>query len=318
MNWIKSFLRLIRFPNLIIILFSQYMVRFALLSPYYKSQGFTLQLPESIFLIFSLAFACMAAGGYIINDYYDVKADNINRPAEKVIVGKNISPDLALLLYWIFTITGICLGCWSATKIGLPMLGLLFFFYASGLWFYTTSFKYLFLVGNVLVSLFIAFVPFTAGFVELYTSVTNMPSVHNNLNFSFLLKGVSAISIFAFLITLVREIVKDMEDVEGDVKAGCRTLPIVWGIESGKKAAGFVLIVLFALLCYVISQFWKIKDGWSIVYIVCLIQIPMLINMLGLSRANSSRDFHKISSVLKLLMLSGISYLFVFAYICLH
>ena len=317
MNSVKAFFRLVRFPNLLIILFTQYMVRYALLYPYYKMQGFTLQLSESIFLVFSLAFVCLAAGGYIINDYYDVKADKVNKP-EKVIIGKNISPDIALLLYSALTITGVCLGCWASTKMNLPMLGLLFFFYASGLWFYTTAFKYMFLVGNFLVSLFIAFVPFTAGFVELYSSVTLGHGIHSDINFGALLKIVSVVSVFAFLITLAREIVKDIEDIEGDKKAGCNTLPIAWGVNAGKRVANFVLLVLFVLLCYIGFQFWKVGSGWSIAYMVCLVQIPLLVSIIGINRANTSTDFHKMSTWLKWLMLSGISYLFVFAYICLH
>src|ERR1700722_7767196 len=116
MNRIIAFFRLIRFPNLIIILFTQYMIRYAFLYPYFKVQGFSLQLDEPLFLVFALAFICLAAGGYIINDYYDVKADKVNKP-EKVIIGKNISPDIALLLYSPLTITGVCLGCWASTKM---------------------------------------------------------------------------------------------------------------------------------------------------------------------------------------------------------
>jgi 4-hydroxybenzoate polyprenyltransferase len=312
-----SFIRLIRFPNLVIILFTQYMIRYALLYPFFKAHGFSLQLPESIFFIFSFAFVCMAAGGYIINDYYDVKADNINKPG-KVIVGNSISPNMALLMYWVFTIAGISLGCWAATQIGLPMLGLLFFFYASGLWFYTTSFKYVFLMGNLLVSLFIAFVPFTAGFVELYAGVTRGHTIHTDIDFSMMLKVISAISIFSFLITLARELVKDMEDVEGDEKAGCRTLPIVWGTDSGKKTANFVLIIILALLSYILFAFWKAHLGWAIAYIVGLIQIPILICMININKVTIPTGFHKISNWLKLIMVSGICFLFLSAYICLH
>ena len=312
-----SFIRLIRFPNLVIILFTQFMIRYALLYPFFKAHNFSLQLPESIFIVFSMAFVLLAAGGYIINDYYDVKADNINKPG-KVIVGNSISPDMALLMYWVFTITGVATGCWASTQIGLPMLGLLFFFYASGLWFYTTSFKYVFLMGNLLVSLFIAFVPFTAGFVELYAGVTRGHTLHTDIDFSMMLKVISAISIFSFLITLAREIVKDMEDVEGDVRAGCRTLPIVWGVDSGKKTANFVLIIILALLSYILFAFWKAHLGWAMAYIICLIQVPILICMININKVTVPTGFHKISNWLKLIMVSGICFLFLSAYICLH
>lgn len=248
----------------------------------------------------------------MINDYYDVKADNINKPG-KVIVGEYISPNAALFMYWVLTIMGISLGCWSSTKIGLPMLGLLFFFYASGLWFYTTSFKYTYLVGNLLVALFIAFVPFTAGFVELYASVTKGRLLHANIDFPGLLHVVSLVSIFSFLITLAREIVKDIEDMEGDSKAGCRTLPIVSGIGTAKWVANTLLVAIVALLCYVIFHLYKATLGAPIVYISLLIIMPILITIGMLVRAKIPTDYHKISNWLKLIMVSGICY-FVFDY----
>jgi 4-hydroxybenzoate polyprenyltransferase len=317
MNRILAFFRLIRFPNLIIILFTQYMIRYAFLYPYFKVQGFSLQLNESLFFVFALAFTCLAAGGYIINDYYDVKADNINKPG-KVIVGDTISPDMALLFYWVLTITGVAIGCWSSTKIGLPNLGLLFFFYASGLWFYTTSFKYMFLVGNLLVALFIAFVPFTAGFVELYTCASHTTITVTGIHFTPLLYGIGAISVFAFLTTLAREIVKDIEDMEGDVNAGCRTLPIVLGVRAGKIAAWLVLLLVFILLGILLVKCIQIKGWLSVIYIIGFIIIPLLLIAVNLFKTKASKDFHKISTWLKLLMLSGISYLFVFAYILLR
>jgi 4-hydroxybenzoate polyprenyltransferase len=312
-----AFFRLVRFPNLIIILFTQYMIRYAFLYPYFKIQGFSLQLSESLFLVFALAFTCLAAGGYIINDYYDVNADKINKPG-KVIVGNSISPDQALLLYWVLTITGIAIGCWSSTKIGLPNLGLLFFFYASGLWFYTTSFKYMLLVGNLLVALFIAFVPFTAGFVELYTCATRADIVATGVHLTPLLYGIGAISVFAFLTTLAREIVKDIEDIEGDRNAGCRTLPIAWGVRAAKVFTGMVLLLVFVLLAILLVKCIQVKGWLSVTYIIGFTLAPLVMIALNLFKAKSSKDFHKISTWLKLLMLSGISYLFVFAYILSH
>ncbi|MGP8217374.1 MAG: geranylgeranylglycerol-phosphate geranylgeranyltransferase [Bacteroidia bacterium] len=310
-------IKLIRLPNLIIILFTQYMIRFAFLYPYFKIQGFSLQLSEPVFLVFSLAFVFMAASGYIINDYYDVEADKINKPG-KVFIGNTVSRGIALWFYWIFCIVGLAMGSWSSAKIGLPGLGLLFFFYATGLWFYSTTFKYIFLLGNILVSLFIGLVPLTAGFVELYAGIQQAMQINADVDFSSVLKAIEAISVFAFLVTFAREIVKDMEDMEGDAKAGCRTLPIVLGIKACKIFTLFILLMLFSLVSILLLKCWNAKGWLSVAYISGFIELPLLVLAFGLNKANSKPGFHKISNGLKFLMVSGISYLFVFAYVCLH
>src|SRR5581483_10122276 len=113
---LMPFFRLIRPLNLLMILFTQYMVRYALLYPIFKAlAGIGLQLHETIFALLSFAFVLMAAGGYIINDYYDVKIDTVNKP-DKVIIGRQLKPVNALTLYWILSIVGLASGCWASYK----------------------------------------------------------------------------------------------------------------------------------------------------------------------------------------------------------
>jgi len=299
------------------ILFTQYMVRFAFLSPIFKYSGFSLQMNEGLFTVFALSFVFMAAGGYIINDYYDVDIDMLNKP-DKVIIGEQINPSEAIVTYWILSLLGLGTGCFACYKAGLPELGIIFFIYMSGLWYYSTSLKYQFMVGNLLIAFFLAIVPFTAGIVELYADVKNPLFNDRDIDFAFLFYWIVGISLFAFLSTLVREIVKDMEDIEGDRSAGCRTLPIVMGQEAAKKIAQFLLLLMFFLLAYLQYEQWKQGDWKSVVYFSVFIQLPILFLVARLSGASTSKDYHRISTWVKILMVSGISYLFVFAYIYRH
>jgi len=311
-----AYLKLVRPLNLLLILFTQYMVRFAFLYPILRYAGFSLQLNEAVFAVFSLAFVFMAAGGYIINDYYDVAIDKVNKP-EKVIIGNQIEPSTALVLYWIFSLLGLVMGCFASYLCGLPALCTIFFIYFSGLWFYSTNLKYQFLAGNIVVAFFLALVPLTAGIVELYAD-NKLPAFrHSSLDPILIFFGIAAISLFAFLSSLAREIVKDMEDVEGDKVSGCRTVPIVMGNLAAKRITQFFLLIMFFLLCYLQFQQWKVNDMKSFIYITCFIQVPLIFIIAMVNKGKSSNDFHRISKGLKALMVSGISYLFVFAYIYL-
>ena len=307
------FIRLIRPLNLIMILFTQYMVRFAFFYPVYKAVGFSLQLNEFVFFMFSMAFVFMAAGGYIINDYCDMQIDKINKP-DKVIIGNIIPVKQALTAYWVLSGIGISIGVLASYKAGLPSLGLLFFIYLSGLWFYSNTLKYIFLMGNIVIALFLALVPFTAGLIELYADVKNTLFNNANIDFGYILSWVTGISVFAFFSTLAREIIKDMEDIEGDTQAGCKTIPIVLGVPDTKRVVQFLLLLIFFLLGYLQYQQMKANDSVSFSYLLVFLQIPILYIVRMISKAKTSPDFHKVSFALKWLMVSGISYLFVFAY----
>lgn len=308
-----AFFRLIRPLNLLIILFVQYMVRFAFLYPAFKYAGFSLQLNEGLFAVFAFAFVFMAAGGYIINDYFDVEMDKLNKPS-KVIIGTYVKPNIAYSAYWIFGLLGLVMGCWASYKIGLPALSAVFLIYLSGLWFYSSTIKYQLIAGNLLVALFIALVPFVAGLVELYADIKNPQFYACNLSLKFLFYWIAGISVFAFLLTLIREIVKDIEDTEGDKAAGCRTIPIVFGKNAAKRVAQILLLITFLCLAYFQYNQWKIKDIKSLVYCTLFLQAPILFIIARINKANVQRDFHNISSWLKILMVLGISYLFIVAY----
>jgi 4-hydroxybenzoate polyprenyltransferase len=316
MSKLSSFIRLVRLPNLIMILFVQYMVRFAFLYPVFKISGLKLQMNEGMFFMFSIAFLFMAAGGYIINDYNDIEIDKINKPT-RMVIGNGYTAPEAQELYWIISLTGVVIGFWSCFEMGLPSLGILFFIYLTGLWFYSTTFKYNLLIGNIVISIFLALVPFASALVEVFADVKKHYWADLHGVPSLIYNGILVISLFAFLLNLARELVKDAEDMEGDAKAGCRTVPIIWGLKATKALVGLVLICIVGALSKYSLKLYDEKDWLSLGYIIGFILVPILVIMIGLFIASAPKQFHRISTWLKLLMVLGISYLFVFAFILL-
>jgi len=311
---VYSYLKLIRPLNLIIIVFAQYMVRYAFMQPIYKAAGFNLQLDKLVFGIFSIAFVCMAAGGYIINDFYDVEIDKINKP-DKLIISRHINPKNALVAYWVFSLASIIMGCWASWRAGLPAMSLLFFIYLGGLWFYSTTLKYQPLVGNIIVALFLALVPLAAGIIELYGGMQNHLFEGRSLNLKHIFYGIAGISLFAFLSSLAREIAKDMEDVKGDMAKGCRTLPIVLGQKTAGRAVEALCTLIFVLLVGLQYEEWKVRDMISMAYVALFIQLPIIWIVVKMDKAATQQQLHKVSNWIKVLMVLGISYLFVWMFV---
>jgi 4-hydroxybenzoate polyprenyltransferase len=265
----------------------------------------------------------MAAGGYIINDYYDVEIDRINKP-EKLIVGQLIKPSVALKLYWLLSVLGLLMGLWSSYVIGDPLLGIIFLAYFIGLWFYSKKLKYKPVIGNLLIAIFIAIVPYASGVFHLSAITCVGMGKDMPLSIKYWIWGIS---VFAFLTTLAREIVKDMEDVKGDSAAGCKTLPIVFGQRTAKRIVQVILLVLILALVY--AEFWMFTDNKmdinnhnnpvaSSIYIGLFLQLPLGYLIYRINGAEETKDLNKISNWLKVIMALGVTYLGVFHFLSIE
>lgn len=305
MKVLMSYIRLVRPFNLIIIAFTLYMIRWVLFYPP-KSNS---PVSELAYALFSFSFICMAAGGYIINDYYDIEIDKINKPG-KVIIGDKISVRSALLAYWAISIAGIIGGVSISYLARVPLLGLLFVFYLVALWFYSYKLKSTFLLGNLLIGICIALVPLGGACIELCAS--NGSATFSNDEKAFVGKLIFGIAVFAFLSTLIREIVKDVEDMEGDAIAGCRTMPVVVGVTKTKWIIFSLLVIVNILLGY--AQYQVMDLGiYPLLYFLVFIQVPLVVIMYRLFKAKIATDYHTVSNWLKVLMLTGIMYVFFLA-----
>lgn len=262
----------------------------------------TTSLSPNIFYLIVTASVCIAAAGYIINDYFDLNIDLVNKPS-KLIIEKYINRRWAIVFHLCLSFIGFLISCYVGYKlrnIYIPFFNLLSI---AGLWFYSTTFKKKLLIGNVVISLLTAWVILVITVAEYKLSRSPDADtfiIPRLLKVSFLYAG------FAFTISLIREVVKDMEDIQGDVKYGGKTMPIVWGIPVSKVFAGVWLVVLTGGVA--ILQFYVLQLGWwlSAIYCVLLIIIPLLWILQQLYRAQIASDFSRLSSAIKIVMFTGI------------
>ncbi|WP_439881194.1 geranylgeranylglycerol-phosphate geranylgeranyltransferase [Pontibacter sp. MBLB2868] len=279
----KALLHLIRFPNLVLVILSQALVQACLLGDG-VNWGKVL---ETEFLLLTFATVCIAAAGYIINDYYDVKIDAINRP-DRILVGRAIRRRRAMFAHIILSFIGVAIGLYLTIPVGLINLGAVLL-----LWGYSARLKKMMLIGNVVVALLSASMLLV---VAVYADTLN--------------KITLGYALFAFLISLIREIIKDMEDVKGDASFDCRTLPIVAGLRNTKLVL-YPLITIFLSFLIVVILHPKTRLFFD-VYMFLLVLLPSIWLIIKLTRADKKRDFTYLSNLNKLIMLTGIlSMLFV-------
>ncbi len=310
MGKLNAFIRLIRFPNLIIVGLTMYLMRWCILMPYYRLYGVYASLNEWEFFIAVAATILIAAAGYIVNDIYDMDIDLINKP-DKVFIPTFFSKQLAWWMYGILNGVALVISLYLAYKVGNPPLIILFPLFAIPLWLYSWKLKKMPLAGNLLIAFFCAAIALLVIFSEreAYYQVV-MQSLDSGKAIFYLFIGYAN---FAFYSTMIREIIKDMEDVEGDVSEDCRTIPIVWGMKNAKLLAMFFGIVLLAFILFLIYwhlQYWE--QLWlGIVYLIVAVIFPLLFVIRNVNRANTKSDFHKLSNVSKFIMLTGLLYLVV-------
>src|ERR1019366_1291714 len=161
-----AFLKLIRLQNLLIIALTQYMVRWCLIYPILKTRGFELQFSNFHFFLIVLSTVMIAAAGYIINDYFDVRIDKINKP-QHLVIDKGVKRRVAMGAHTVINIIAVIISLYVSYSIGVWKLGLIYFICALGLWFYSTTFKRQFLIGNIVIATFTALVPLVVGVYEL-------------------------------------------------------------------------------------------------------------------------------------------------------
>jgi 4-hydroxybenzoate polyprenyltransferase len=282
---------------------------------YEKVYGETVKQPyetrQFIFLV--IASVLIAAAGYIINDYFDLNIDQVNKPGKVVV---NVIINRRWVIFWhmffsllglFFTVAALPLATyWHLVLANIACIVLL--------WFYSTTLKKKLLIGNVLISVLTAWVIMILFLAKHPLQINTLLTIGKN-EVRFFRLAILYTS-FAFIISLIREVIKDMEDVEGDRKYGCRTMPILWGMNVSKVFVAVWLIVLIAAM--IILQFYVLPFGWwlSALYCVLFIIAPLMWILLRLFKAAAATDFHRLSTIVKLVMLTGIlSMMFFYFYL---
>lgn len=296
-----KFFALARWPNLLFIIVTQVLFYFIFFPLAYEVRETDIQkihLQPQVFYLISIASLLIAAAGYIINDYFDIEIDLINKPS-KVIVGKAISKVTAVSLYLILSVSGLLLSGLVSYRLKNPWILPANLVAVLLLYYYSTTFKKKYLVGNVVISLLTAWVILVLPLAE-YQAGRYVDSHNRLLTYALLYAS------FAFVATMIREVVKDVEDSEGDKQFGCTTLPIVSGLRVSKVFTTVLSLALAGLVSILIIYI-PIRGQWlAALYSTAFILIPLAIFLKHQKKAVKTSDFHKLSALLKGIMLSGI------------
>jgi 4-hydroxybenzoate polyprenyltransferase len=282
---------------------TQWLFIYFIVAPIFNEHRLKPNINGYLVFLLILSYILVAAGGYIINDYFDLNIDQINKP-DKVIIDRFISRRWAIFFHSLFSIGSIGIGVYIDLKTHIHILGLVNFFNALLLFIYSVSLKKKFLIGNLLIAFLLSWVIVVVTLCEINQFA--LPFQHRLINTQKLLRYTILYAGFAFITNLIREVVKDMEDVDGDRRYGCRTMPIVWGINSTKVFLAVWLIVLIAILS--LLQLYAFQLQWWFFSAYCTVTVifPLIRVFKKLSIAQTPKDYNSISSLLKIVMLTGI------------
>lgn len=314
MDTIKNILQLVRWSNLFFLGALIYVMEKWVVVPILDDVAFGEQLPWYILLLIAAATILIAAGGYVINDYFDIKIDRINRP-DQLIVTQYISKENAMRLSIGLSGVGMVCGLVAAWLLRSSTIAILFAIIPGLLWFYSSSYKRLLIIGNVTIALLSALSPMMIAIANVaqlqlkYSTILPYTTLEHDIY-----AWVGGFSLFAFLLTWIREIVKDLQDQMGDRELECHSMPIVWGNIVTK----IVVTALIVLTTVLIGWFWysllPFDHSWqsfSTRYIVLAIIIPLWGALWLLWAAKIPSDYRTCQQVLKLTMFLGMLYSFV-------
>lgn len=265
------------------------------------------------FIFLTTATVMIAAGGYIINDYFDTKSDMINRP-DNVVVGTDVSRGNALAWHLGLNIIACVLGAMVSLRIGVWVFAFFFPFVSGLLWFYSSTYKKMFLLGNVIVALLTGLIPLLPVAYEIpgQMATDNEMIVNGVYDLNLLFYWAGAFGIFAFVTTIYREIIKDIEDIDGDREIGRSTVPVVIGVMASK----IVIVVLIACTIAALVVVWHkfLSDTISAIYFGVMLILPLIFLAYKVLTMKEKKQYHFASNFAKLIMLAGILFLLVVRY----
>ena len=296
MKLLKAIITVIRFPNLVFIFLTQLLAYHFLIGKYLQQHHLPSLLQGIHFYLFAFSTVLIAAAGYIINDYFDIGIDAVNKPSRVTI--EKIFKRRTIIIWHIALNT---LALIMVSYIALQFLQLRYvlcqLFSIFLLTIYSTTFKRKLIIGNISIAILTAMTLFSLALYEAHFPITDFKSKSIILFYLYL--------IFAFLITFAREVIKDIEDIKGDGLQNCKTIPLVWGIQSAKNFVYMVLAILLVL--FVLLMTMIIESNFILLfYWIAFIILPIAYLFYQIHLANTAAHFHRISTMLKLITLAGI------------
>jgi len=311
MRLIAAFFRMTRPINLFFIALTQFLFYTFIIYPVLERAGQSPVIEGLNYWLLSAASVLIAAAGYIINDYFDINIDMVNKPSGNM-VDSLISRRWAILWHFILSFSGVLLSAYISWQTGLWFIVIINTICVMGLFAYSVTLKKKLLSGNILISLLTAWVILILTFAEFQILTAGTPMIWKAYDRIFQLGLLYAG--FAFIISLIREAVKDMEDMNGDMRYGCKTMPIVWGVNATKVYVAVWLIVLMAAMVILQAYVIQFEWWWPIVYSTALIVLPLAYFLYLLYKSKTEKDFHLLSTLAKIIMLTGIVSMIFFKY----
>lgn len=301
-----NFFKLIRWQNLVLILLIQVLIKYVLFN---TIDALSLALSDFNFGLLVLATVCIAAAGNIINDIYDLETDQINKP-DRVIIDKHISEKTAFNWYVILTIIAVGIGFYLANQVQKTGFAVIFIGISALLYMYATHLKQATIIGNLVIAGLVSMVILVVGLFDLLPVIT----AENQLLQLGFFKILMDYAIFALMINLCREILKDIEDIDGDHAMEMRTLPIVIGrLRATKVVFALSILLQFLIVYYIISEIYEYYI--AVVYFLLCIVAPLLVFSIKIFTAETKKEFQHLSNLLKFVMLFGVLSILLYPFI---
>jgi len=296
-----SFLKLIRYKNLFMVLLT------IVLTKYVVIDSFTSAISDFQFILLVISILCITAGGYIINDIFDIKADKINKPT-KVYIEKTISKKNAFLAYILLCLLGLVLGVYTSYIKGNISYSIFFISIIILLYWYSKSLKRIAVIGNLVIAFLTALTIFIVFVFEIKNTNTAFNLVEAISNFFISISITISIFIyiiFAFFMTFIREVIKDIEDVKGDYALQMKTLPILIGVKRTKNIALLIASLVFVFILFILKE-ELLRLPILLWYTILFIILPFTWFLYKLYSSKTKKEFHLLSNLLKIIMFFGV------------
>ncbi|MDC0584237.1 geranylgeranylglycerol-phosphate geranylgeranyltransferase [Bacteroidales bacterium] len=314
--------KLVRYQNIGMLIFTMFLLRYCIVQPILKENGLDLAFPFYLFVLLVASIALITAAGYVINDYFDRKTDLINRP-QKVLIGTKINRRYAMIFHSFLNVLGVLIGIYVSYKIGYLSFSIIFLLSSGLLWFYSTTYKKQLFVGNIVVSALTAAIPFMIVVFEIPAINMKFGSdiIMQQISLKPVIVSIACFCLFAYLVNLIREIIKDAEDFEGDSAFGRNTVPIHFGMTVTKSLA--ITLIVTTIVCIFLTYYFLLpvvglkNDVFTLVYIISLLIIPLIVSGYKLVIAAKKEHYSFLSQLMKAIMFFGVCYTLLFRYLIL-
>ncbi|MRI01822.1 ubiquinone biosynthesis protein UbiA [Kriegella sp. EG-1] len=271
-----SLFSVVRGYNILMIVLAQYLAAIYILAHHLPLRKVIFDL--NLFLIV-VASALVIASGYIINNFYDAEKDLINKP-RKSMLDRLVSQRFKLTTYFILNF----LAVFAASYVSFRAV-LFFSAYIFGIWFYSHKLKRIPFVGNF-VSATLSIAPFFAVFVY-YKNFELVIFVH---------------AIFLFLLILMREMIKDLENIAGDLAQNYKTVPIIYGHRFSKYCISF-LVALTIIPALLLIKYFDV--GYMYIYFLGCVAL-LVVFLIMLWKAHTKLHYVGLHNILKLIIIIGV------------